>query len=132
MNKGALVGGMLSLGLILSWSGQAPQQQALALSPYLDHIRATYQQPLQCNVCHQKQGFNAFGLDFRKAWQQTADLKKAFKATDALDSDGDGFSNKQELKAGCAPADANIFPDEKTSHTSCLTRPQQVTPKTSE
>lgn len=130
MNKGFILFGLVTLGLMLDWGTQS-SQQALALSPYLDHIRATYQQPLQCNVCHQKQGFNAFGQDFRKVWQQTADLKKTFKMIESLDSDGDGFSNKQELKAGCAPADATVFPDEKTSHTPCLTRPQQVAPKTS-
>lgn len=116
------------LGALVSSGYPTPQHEAQAISPYLDHIRAVYQKPLKCTLCHYKNGLNVYGQDFHKAWQVTPDLRKALKSIGSLDSDGDTFTNLQELKAGCAPYDANVFPDEENRQP-CLTRPQHIPTK---
>ena len=74
-----------------------------------------------CFVCHtQPPDLNAFGTDIRAALgTPTADdadyiarLASALAAIEALDSDGDGASNLEELLAGTAPGDGAVRPAE--------------------
>lgn len=59
-----------------------------------------------CNVCHVAASggpLNVFGEDY---WR----LGLNINATANLDSDGDGFTNEEELGAGTFPGDANSYP----------------------
>ncbi|OPX91286.1 MAG: hypothetical protein A4E52_00530 [Pelotomaculum sp. PtaB.Bin013] len=71
-----------------------------------------------CDYCHFKYGFkpphgniaatlNTYGTAYLNAGRDAA----AFAAIDALDSDGDGFSNGQEILAGRLPGDSNDNPN---------------------
>lgn len=57
-----------------------------------------------CSTCH-SEGFslNTYGWDFLNSGYN-------FKKLDDLDSDGDGFSNRDEIKAGTYPGDASDNP----------------------
>ncbi|MFQ5712304.1 MAG: thrombospondin type 3 repeat-containing protein [Candidatus Geothermarchaeales archaeon] len=60
-----------------------------------------------CTVCHteQKGGeLNNFGLDFKVN-------DHSIEAIEDLDSDGDGFTNSEELKAGTYPGDPESHPE---------------------
>ncbi len=65
-------------------------------------------------------GLNPYGLDFVRAMEErpysefennfTKLVSDAFKLTADLDSDGDGYTNIQELNAGTYPGDPNDYP----------------------
>ncbi len=61
----------------------------------------------KCTLCHIQSsgygGLNAFGRDF-------AEQKALTPALMQLDSDGDGYSNIEELKAGSMPGDSASYP----------------------
>ncbi len=61
----------------------------------------------QCTLCHTSSsgmnGLNPFGADF-------ANNGHSIQSIGNLDSDGDGYSNAQELAAGTYPGDAKSFP----------------------
>ncbi len=59
-----------------------------------------------CNVCHQQASggpMNLFGQDYVKH-------ENNISAISSLDSDGDGFTNDEELKEGTFPGDSNSQP----------------------
>ena len=60
-----------------------------------------------CSTCHttsqDAEHLNVYGADFRKA-------NHDFGAIEALDSDGDGFKNIDEIKAGTFPGDPKSYP----------------------
>ena len=69
--------------------------------------------PVSCKMCHQgaigkKGDLNAYGQALQKS-KAPADAKKLtaddFRAVEKADSDGDGVSNVDELKAGTNPGD---------------------------
>ncbi|MCM2277367.1 MAG: hypothetical protein NDJ89_04770 [Oligoflexia bacterium] len=54
-----------------------------------------------CKICHEKKPkLNVYGIEFQNAAQD-------FKAIEALDSDGDGVSNLDEINNGTFPGDKN-------------------------
>jgi hypothetical protein len=64
-----------------------------------------------CSTCHassspSRDNLNAYGKDFGAA-------NHDFGAIEPKDSDGDGFSNIDEIKAGTFPGDPNENPDKK-------------------
>jgi hypothetical protein len=63
-----------------------------------------------CNTCHttsqDADHLNPYGVDFRKA-------NHDYGAIEGLDSDGDGFKNIDEIKAGTFPGDPNDNPNTK-------------------
>jgi hypothetical protein len=63
-----------------------------------------------CNTCHtttqDADHLNPYGADFRKS-------NHDFGAIEGLDSDGDGFKNIDEIKAGTFPGDPNDNPNTK-------------------
>ena len=79
---------------------------ARSFSPYLDQVRALYPYDFSCSVCHDaNHQLNPFGRDFAAALARTNDPYSALRAIEALDSDHDGVSNGEELRAGTLPED---------------------------
>ena len=70
-------------------------------------------------------GLNPYGLDFVRAMEEytyddyqnnfTKIVNGALKETANLDSDGDGYTNSQELNAGTYPGDPNDHPGKKVT-----------------
>jgi hypothetical protein len=63
-----------------------------------------------CNVCHEKASggpINDFGRDYA-AYNRNMDMIRE------IDSDGDGFTNGDELDAGTLPGFSNSFPNKKS------------------
>ena len=88
-----------------------------------------------CATCHtQPPGLNAFGADVQAALgSPTSDdadyiarLPAALAAVEALDSDGDGASNLDELLSGTSPADANDVPVDSECTTPLPAGPYQL------
>ncbi|MCL4436224.1 MAG: thrombospondin type 3 repeat-containing protein [Thaumarchaeota archaeon] len=61
----------------------------------------------QCTLCHTStsgmNGLNPFGADFERSGHSISSIG-------SLDSDGDGYSNAQELSAGTYPGDPKSYP----------------------
>ncbi|HSB35293.1 MAG TPA: thrombospondin type 3 repeat-containing protein [Thermoanaerobaculia bacterium] len=65
----------------------------------------------KCSTCHtaampkkETAGVNAYGKDMEKAFDKEKKVYD-FKKIEALDSDGDGVKNLDEIKAGTNPGD---------------------------
>jgi hypothetical protein len=79
---------------------------ARSYSPYLDQVRAMYPHEFACTICHAADHkLNRFGQDFAKALAKRHEPFQALKDIEKLDSDGDGFANGDELRAGTLPED---------------------------
>jgi hypothetical protein len=70
---------------------------------------------MPCLVCHDKMpatrtGLNPYGVDIGKAAAGKAIDAKVLAAVEKIDSDKDGFSNIDEIKAGTRPGDPNSKP----------------------
>ena len=65
----------------------------------------------KCTLCHVQSsgygGLNPFGKDFAELRALTPELMQ-------LDSDGDRYSNIEELRAGTMPGDASSYPGKQT------------------
>jgi hypothetical protein len=85
-------------------------------------FQAQYGKAVRCELCHSNGGGterNGFG----KAWQKAGETLEAFKAIEAVDSDGDGVKNLDEIKKGSNPGDARSTPDNPGSR---WTRGEQI------
>jgi hypothetical protein len=99
--------GILSFTLALS-------NAAWAKGPYLTKFTQAYPEAKtlaskRCVICHEAMNDfrrNTYGRDFEKAAQN-------FQAIEALDSDGDSFTNIEEIKAGTLPGDKLSFPAQR-------------------
>lgn len=107
-----LVSTVLALGVMVS---------ALATPKMQPVFNKTYPAPKEselakakCKACHTKgKELNVYGKDVQKAMQakKTKDLTAAIlKSIENLDSDKDGASNGNELKAGTLPGDPKSKP----------------------
>ncbi len=69
---------------------------------------------MPCLVCHTKmpadKTVNPYGTDVGKAAGGKPIAQSAFRAVEKLDSDKDGFSNLDEIKAGTLPGDPKSKP----------------------
>jgi len=70
---------------------------------------------MPCLVCHDKMpatktGLNPYGVDVGKAAAGKAFDAKVLAAVERLDSDKDGFSNIDEIRAGTHPGDPTSKP----------------------
>jgi PKD repeat protein len=113
-NRYTLVPVVLALALLAS-------SNVFAHSACVDAFAATYPQSqtddayggnLRCPICHQAAGFsfNAYGQSLRSAGAQgigggcaVNDLGPILAAVEAMDSDGEGNSNRAEIDAGTQP-----------------------------
>lgn len=80
--------------------GYAEQQYPFIVGTKLD----------SCTLCHTEVGsylFNPYGQAYN---DQLGSAPERFQAIENLDSDGDGSTNIQELKAGTSPGDPNDHP----------------------
>ncbi len=94
--------------LALSFLSLLTVTSAMAKMPYLAAFKKQYPSATtaKCTTCHEAGGYtvrNAYGHDF-----ETHDHN--FVAIEGLDSDGDGFTNLQEITAGTNAADLNSHP----------------------
>ena len=103
--KKAISAGLpLALAAVFLWHGSASAQ-----SGYLSTLNSRYGSSYSCNVCHTSvPARNAYGAAFAEA--HTGTVAAALAAIEPLDSDGDSFSNLDELNAGTYPGDPSSFP----------------------
>lgn len=97
---------ILTLALLPAWASSA-----FALSSYLSSFNTTYGTSgtvlNTCGLCH----INPAGGGTRNAYGTAyANAGHSFSAIEALDSDGDGFSNITEINARTFPGDATSHP----------------------
>ena len=103
-------GVILGLGLLVALTTTGP---AWATPADLASFKQAYPMvtPVSCQLCHQnaigkKGDLNAYGLALQKL-KIPADAKKLtvddYRAIEKQDSDGDGISNLDEIKAGTGP-----------------------------
>lgn len=97
---------------------------SFALPPMLKTFETTYTPPkngklekARCVVCHVgpgKTALNPYGKDVKEQVKDTKMLTLAnLKAIEAKDSDGDGVSNIDEIKADSLPGDKTSKPAKK-------------------
>jgi hypothetical protein len=76
-----------------------------------------------CNTCHGSSSggsFNTYGVAYSKNGRNLASIE-------GLDSDQDGFTNIEEIKALTFPGDANDHPQTTSTTTTNVTQQQQTT-----
>lgn len=92
----------------------------MSYSPFLDQARDFYNNKnLSCELCHIGATMNIYGNDFANALENSTEnnsnkIIESFKSVENIDSDGDGFSNKDEIKSSTNPGDVFIFPKKET------------------
>ncbi len=93
---------VLTLASALGWVFQAH-----ALGSYLSDLNSRYSSSYSCTVCHTSTSGtaprNPYGQAFGSAGHN-------FAAIEGQDSDGDGFTNLEELQAGTLPGDPSSKP----------------------
>lgn len=109
-------GGVAVLSAVMSAVGFGPLvSPALSKPEYLSEFNSRYQTSGShldtCSTCHassspSRENLNPYGTDFGAA-------NHDFGAIEGKDSDGDGFSNIDEIKAGTFPGDPNENPNKK-------------------
>jgi hypothetical protein len=67
-----------------------------------------------CGTCHDSNYQNDYQIAVRTKLYELGDIAKALKAVEALDSDGDKFTNLQEIKARTLPGDPGDFPSRRS------------------
>ncbi|MEJ5252537.1 MAG: hypothetical protein WHX60_11690 [Armatimonadota bacterium] len=109
-----LVSTLLALGLIAGVLA-SPKMQVVFNKTY-PASKDSDLAKVKCNVCHVKgKELNVYGKDLQKALQEkkTKDLTaEILKSIEKLDSDKDGVSNGDEIKAGALPGDPKSKPAE--------------------
>ncbi|HEV8624606.1 MAG TPA: hypothetical protein VG034_09120 [Acidimicrobiia bacterium] len=106
----ALLSGVISVmgfGLLVSPAESKPEY----LSEFNSRYKTAGSHLDTCSTCHassspSKENLNPYGKDFGAA-------NHDFGAIEPKDSDGDGFSNIDEIKAGTFPGDPNENPNKK-------------------
>jgi len=98
---------MASFGFLVSPAQGRPEY----LSEFNDRYKTSGSRLDTCSTCHassspSRENLNSYGKDFGAA-------NHDFGAVEPKDSDGDGFSNIDEIKAGTFPGDPNENPDKK-------------------
>jgi len=113
---------MAGFGFLVSPAESKPEY----LSEFNSRYKTSGSHLDTCSTCHassspSRENLNPYGADFSAA-------NHDFGAIEAKDSDGDGFSNVDEIKAGTFPGDPNENPDKKAeppkpAPTTTTTRP---------
>ncbi|GIV15007.1 MAG: hypothetical protein KatS3mg022_0442 [Armatimonadota bacterium] len=107
-----LVSTVLALGVMVS-ALATPKYLAAFWKAY-PSAKSTAVGKAKCTVCHVKgKELNVYGKDVQKVLQEkkTKDLTaEILKSIEKLDSDKDGVSNGDELKAGTLPGDPKSKP----------------------
>jgi hypothetical protein len=100
---------VLGLGAML-----VPACSAIARPPYLNAFNGLYATKRTkldgCYTCHD----TSYHDDVYRRLYETQDIVKALKAVEALDSDGDKFTNAQEIKARTLPGDPKDSPKRRS------------------
>lgn len=117
----AVLSGVISMagfGLLVSPAQSKPEY----LSEFNSRYKTSRSRLDTCSTCHSSstpsgENLNPYGADF-------AGANRDFGAIEGKDSDGDGFSNIDEIKAETFPGDPNENPDKKPE------RPQKPAPTT--
>lgn len=79
---------------------------AMSYSPFSDEVERKYGVNSKCEVCHSPSGLNSFGQEFKNLWlKDKKSLSKHLELLEKLDTDGDGYSNFEELRNETFPAD---------------------------
>ena len=96
---------LVLIALILVLTGVAS-----ARPEYMKDFKNFDERVKKCTLCHVQSsgygGLNAFGRDYAQIGSLTPELMQ-------LDSDGDRFSNIEELLNGTMPGDPNSYPGKK-------------------
>ncbi len=95
---------LLALLLILSITSSFVTVNVGAVPEYAKYLPSNLKN--YCNVCHQQASggpMNLFGQDYVKHGNNISTIS-------SLDSDGDGFTNDEELREGTFPGDSNSYP----------------------
>ncbi|MFQ5884166.1 MAG: thrombospondin type 3 repeat-containing protein, partial [Thermoplasmata archaeon] len=69
----------------------------------------------KCEACHSGSSLDDFGIDFGAVPTHGSDPGGAIQSIANVDSDGDGFTNQEELSEGTYPGDSNSFPAAESS-----------------
>lgn len=110
---------LLAIGLVLLYLSSGPAHQTSAYGGYLNAFNAKYGTSGTaldtCALCHQSAGGggprNAYGNAFEQALDaHGSDPAAAFAAIESADSDGDGYSNIDEINARTKPGDPASHP----------------------
>lgn len=88
---------------------------AFATPSYFQAFKAQYPSATgltSCKLCHDGMppALNPYGIDFQKAGHN-------FVAIEGLDSDGDSYTNIQEINAGTWPGDKDSHPSASPADT---------------
>ncbi len=109
--------GMALLGVagLATWSAAKAPDSAVFKQVYAPKEGTDLAKAMPCLVCHAKMPptkteLNPYGTDLQKAAAGKPIDEKVLRAVEKLDSDKDGFSNADELKAGTLPGDPKSKP----------------------
>jgi hypothetical protein len=98
----------IALALPLALAGTASAKSSFATA-----FSTKYGFSISCTYCHpggNTSQFNSYGSDFRDAYLASGNATNAFTAIEPLDSDGDSFTNIDEITARTLPYDAASVP----------------------
>lgn len=103
-----------SMAAVATWAVAKPADLAMVKQLYAPKD-GTDLANANCLACHAKMPptkseLNPYGKDLQGAAAGKPVDEKAFRAIEKLDSDKDGFSNLDELKAGTLPGDPKSKP----------------------
>ncbi len=106
---------LLAIAGVATWaSAKAPDSTAFK-QMYAPKEGTDLARAMPCLVCHSKMPptkteLNPYGTDLQKAAPGKPIDEKVLRAVEKLDSDKDGFSNIDEIKAGALPGDPTSKP----------------------
>ena len=100
---------------VATWAAAKAPDGVLFKSMYAPKDGTDLAKAMPCLVCHSKMPptkteLNAYGKDVQKAAAGKTVDAKILQAVEKLDSDKDGASNIDEIKAGTLPGDPNSKP----------------------